>query len=58
MTLIDTSNRHEVACFVGDTIKSIYDKSINRTYDEMIISYSKNDKNLSKINGIEEISYD
>lgn len=55
---IDTSNRHEVACFVGDTIKSIYDKSINRTYDEMIISYSKNDKNLSKINDIEEISYD
>jgi|GEM_PF-4883894 hypothetical protein len=55
---IETSNRHEVACFVGDTIKSIYDKSINRTYDEMIISYSKNDKNLSKINNIEEISYD
>lgn len=55
---INTSDRHEVACFVSDSIKSIFDKGINRTYDEMVMEYSKNLKSIQKINNIEELSYE
>jgi len=38
---IDTNNRHIVACFIGDTLNSIYDKGIHRSFDEMVLNYSK-----------------
>ena len=38
---VDTENRHEVACFIGDSLNSIYSNGIHRNFDEMVMDYSK-----------------
>ena len=52
---INTDNRHEVACFIGDTISKIYNKGIYRDMDEIIKDYSKTGKIIKQIDNIEEL---
>lgn len=44
---IDTELRHEVACFVGDALSSLYSKGIDRSFDELVKQYSKEQKFIS-----------
>lgn len=51
---INTKDRHEVACFIGDTLNNAYSNGINRSFDELVKDYSKSGKNANEIDIIIE----
>jgi hypothetical protein len=53
---IDINDRHQVACFIGDSLSMAYNNGIHRSMDEMVLTYSRKGEKLQPVNSIEEIS--